>query len=361
MKKSICLSLILLLVLGTCLSANAFSLKFWKKKTKPAVVEKVTEVKDFEILPTMNTESYAKNQVWVGTFQLVWNDLIDELLKQPVEFVGYKSLMAENLNKKSFTADELSENSYYKTWGLVSPQMRDKITRGIKEKFNETSDLLNGVDWTPANRKFILYAMLKKDFEYIKSFSKLPESDFHGSEGSVKYFGLDSNSSEARNTVSVLFYNSPNDYAVTLKSKQGDVVYLYRTDDDKTFDEYYTDIKTKNENFKGKRFLGDRDKFKAPIIDFKSERQFPELCNKLIKNTDYILSQAIETIEFKMDEAGVKLKSEAIIVMKATSCLRPPEEPRYFYFDNKYVIFLEEQDKKPYFAMKITDVKPLQK
>ncbi|MBR6127140.1 hypothetical protein IKQ21_05595 [bacterium] len=361
MKKSVCLILILVLVLGTCLGASAFSFKFWKKKNQPASVEQIAQVQDFEILPTMNTKSNAKNQVWVGTFQLVWNDLIDELLKQPVEFVGYKSVMAENLNKKSFSADELSENSYYKTWGLVSPQMKDKITNGIKEKFNETSDLLGGVDWTPAPRKYILYAMLKKDFEYIEKFAKLADGYFNGSEGEVKYFGLNrDSSSQVRSSIRVLFYNNSDDYAITLKSKQGDIVYLYRTNDDKTLDEYYTDVKTKSTNFKGKKFLTPKDDFKAPMIDFKAERQFPELCNKLIKNTDYILSQAIETIQFKMNEAGVKLKSEAIIVMKATSCLGPVEEPRYFYFNDKYVVFIEEEGKKPYYAMKITDVKRLQ-
>ena len=204
--------------------------------------------------------------------------------------------------------------------------------------------------------------MLKKDFEYIEKFAKLADGSFNGSEGEVKYFGLNSDSSSSvRSSVRVLFYNNSNDYAVILKSKQGDTVYLYRTNDDKTFDEYYSDIKTKSDNFEGKKYLTSRDDFKAPMLDFKSERQFPELCNKIIKNTDYILSQAIETIQFKMDEAGVKLKSEAVIVMKATSCLGPVEEPRYFYFNDKYVIFLEEEGKKPYYAMKITDVKPLQK
>ena len=100
MKKFICSGLILTLILGTCLTANAFNFKFWKKKPKPTPAQEVlTPAPDLEILPTMNTVSNAKNQVWVGTFQLVWNDLTDELLKQPVEFAGYKSVMAENLNK----------------------------------------------------------------------------------------------------------------------------------------------------------------------------------------------------------------------------------------------------------------------
>ena len=363
MKKFICSGLVLTLIFGTCLAANAFSFKFWKKKQRPvAVKEVVLPAPDMEILPTMDTASNAKNQVWVGTFQLVWNDLIDELLKQPVEFIGYKSVMAENLNKKSFSADELSDSSYYKTWGLVSPEMRGKIEKGIKDKFDETSDILGSVDWTPAEKKYILYAMLKKDFEYIEKFAKLHDGHFEGSEGVVKYFGLDEDSSyKVRNSIGVSFYNNRNDFAVTLKSKQGDIIHLYRTDDDKTLEEYYSDMIAKTNNYNGELNLDYRDKFKAPMVDFKSETSFNEICNKPIKNSDMMLSQAIETIQFKMNEAGIKLKSEAVIVTRATCCLGEVYKPRYFYFDNKYIIFLEEEGKKPYFGMKITDVKKLQK
>ena len=60
-----------------------------------------------------------------------------------------------------------------------------------------------------------------------------------------------------------------------------------------------------------------------------------------------------------MDEVGVKLKSEAGIMM-CTSCAPGfREEPRYFYFDNRYIIFLQEKT-KPYFAMKIEDAKSVQ-
>ncbi len=350
------------LFLTTSLSACAFNWKFWKKDACPVSNPVITKESDFELIPTMNTQSNAKNVVWVGTFQLIWNDLIDEIIMQPVQFVGTKSVMADNLNKKSFTVSDLSESSYYKKWGLASPKMKKEIENSIKEKFNETSDILGAFDWTPAERKYILYAMLKKDFEYIEKFDKLPEAHFVGSDGDVKYFGINKDSSgKLRSSVNVLFYNNKNDYAVSLKSKQGDVIYLYRTDDNNTLDNLYNDMIKKSEDFGGAKWLTNVDEFKAPNLDFKKERTFDELCNKLIKNTDYIISQAIETVQFKMDETGVKLKSEAGIMMKATS-VGPSQRPvpRYFYFNNRYVIFIKEKE-KPYFAMKIEDAKKLQK
>ena len=231
----------------------------------------------------------------------------------------------------------------------------------LKEKFNETSDILGKFNWTPARGKYILYAMLKKDFEYIKPFDKLDDGEFHGSQGKVKYFGINRDSSSAlRYTVRVLFYNNLNDFAIVLKSKQGDNVYLYRTNDNKTFDKLYADMMNKADKYMGIRSFGKKDEFKAPVLEFKAERDFTELCNKPIKNSDYVIMKALETVQFKMNETGVKLKSEAGMMVGLTCIPSFREEPRYFYFNDRYIIFLQEKG-SPYFALKVEDAKELQK
>ena len=370
MKKRISLLLAFGFIVLTGLSASA-CLKFMNKSENTETVKEVERTapmvadnKDFEILPTMNTVSNATNQVWVGTFQLIWNDLIDEIIKHPVEFVGEKSPMADNLNRREFTVKDLSESSYYKKLGLASPEIKAEIEKGLKDKFNEKSDILDRFNWTPAPEKYILYAMLKKDFQYIETFDKLEDDNFDGSDGKVKYFGIDEDSKwNLRNTVGVLFYNNSDDFAVSLKSKQGDTVYLYRTNDNETFDVLYSDMLKKSKGYKGKKYFAKIDEFKAPMIEFKSEREFPELSNKPIKDSRFLISKAIETVQFKMDEAGVKLKSEAGM-MVATSAAPgfDVEMPRYFYCDGKYIIFMLDKDKnKPYFALKVDDAKKLQK
>ncbi len=362
MKKYISLFIVITLLITASLSASACGWKFKKKSKDVKVIECPVNQSDFEILPTMNTVSNAKNQVWVGTFQLIWNDLIDELVKRPVEFSGAKSVMADNLNKKTFTKDDLNESSYYKKFALASLNVKKEIETAIKEKFNETSDILGLFDWTPAEGKYILYAMLKKDFQYIKPFDKLQDDSFNGSQNKVKYFGIDDNlsSNSLRHTIDVLFYNGTDDFAISLKSKQGDTVYLYRTNDEKTLDVLYEDMIAKSKAYEGDKWFTNADKFKAPMIEFKSEREFPEICNKPIKNSNFIISRALETVQFKMDETGVKLKSEAGMMVATTAMPSRRILPRYFYFNDRYVIFLQEKD-KPYFAMKIEDVEKIQK
>jgi hypothetical protein len=97
------------------------------------------------------------------------------------------------------------------------------------------------------------------------------------------------------------------DFALKLKSKQGNIVYLYRTDDDKTLDTYYSDIQNKEKRYKGNKFFEDVDEFKAPILDFQSERNFDDLCNKQIKNTDLIIGKAIESIQ--LSRCKIKIRS----------------------------------------------------
>ena len=360
MKKSIYLFLLIGIMLITSLTACAFNWKFWQKRAVNPAEIPVAAVTDFEIIPTMDSVSNAKNQVWVGTFQLVWNDLVNELIKHPVEFVGYKSVMAENLNKQTFTTDDISVSAYYRKWGLASPKLRKEIEDGIKEKFNETSDILDMFNWTPEDGKYFLYAMLKKDFQYVQPFNKLEDAPFNGSKDNDKYFGIDKNSSDSlKHNIEVLFYNNSQDYAVSIKSKTDDIIYLYRTNDNKTLDVLYKDMKRKYKFYSGEKSMGAQDLFKAPIIDFKNEIEFDEICNKPIKNTNFFISKAVETVQFKMDETGVKLKSEAGM-MTQKLMIAEKEQPRYFYFNDRYVIFLEEYGKKPYFAMKIEDAKKLQ-
>ena len=65
-----------------------------------------------QITPTYTSKlsTIDSNKVWVGTFNLVWNDFMNDVVKGKVEFEDGESELANELNKQSFTADQLSEN-----------------------------------------------------------------------------------------------------------------------------------------------------------------------------------------------------------------------------------------------------------
>lgn len=317
-----------------------------------------------EVLPLLSSKPVEQNRLWVGTFQLAWNDLMDGIIKGPVKFAGGTPNVVKQLNRQLFRAEHLNEKSYYKVYGETSPQLKETITAAIKEKFNETSDILEVIDWTQGDGKYLIYAMLKKDFKFITAFDKLKPAKFAHSRGKVDYFGINKKSDKILDdTVGVMFYNSPKDFALEIYTQGNDVLYLYRTDDNKAFDKLYSDMFMKKVQYDGASDFEADDEFKVPNISLYAEKSFDELCNQEIKGTDFMISQALETVDFKMDNEGVKLKSEAAIATKMS--MMPMEEtlkPRKFYFDDTFIVFLQEANRnKPYFALRIYDISLINK
>ncbi len=366
-KKLLILSVMTLILFGLVPAVSACH----SKKTAQSIPAEVQSVKPSEVkhtnnnvLATMNGEiKDDENSFWVGTFQIVWNEVIDNIVHHPLEFIGGTTQSAKDLNKREFNKTDISENSYYTKYGTVSPELKKEIEKGIKEKFNETSDVLDSIDFTYDPMKLLIYAMLKKDFKFLEPFDKLNDYKFGRYNEKVKYFGIDSESeSKLYKNVSVLFYNNRSDYAVKLNTKTDDEVILYRTNDVKKFNEYYEDVTTKSEVKSDRPYFGRYDRLKVPEISMFLKTNFPDLEGKYIKNSDFRIDQTFETIDFKMDNEGVKLKSEAGIIMKATSVGGPTPEIRYFYFDDKFVLFLKEKERNvPYYAMRVVDVASLNK
>lgn len=321
--------------------------------------------KPVDIVLTMNSHSENPNRMWAGTFQLAWNELSEKFVKGDVIFEGDEQQAdVVELNKKSFRDKDISPNAYYVTFGKTSPALKKRIGENIMQKFKEKSDILDSLDWKKGKDKYTVYAMLKKDFKFDRAFSKLEKEPFGQNPEPVQYYGINSKTSKALDkNVTVLFYNSDNDFAVSLATHGNDVVYLYRTDDDKTFEEYYSDMFAKKESYTGETKFSENDELKYPGINLFNLTEFASLENKKIKGTKMLISKAIETVKFKMDNKGVMLKSEAGIMIEMTALPLPVEaKPRYFYFNDNYVLFLQEQNKvKPYFAIRVADAAALNK
>ena len=216
-------------------------------------------------------------------------------------------------------------------------------------------------DWTYQPDKMFIYAMLKKDFKFLHAFDKLSDGVFAKNYTPVKYFGINEDSDKKLyKNVDVMFYNSAEDFAVKLYTKDKDIVMLYRTNDDTTFDKYYSEMNKKAKKFNGDKKFNSDDKLRVPDINLYQETRFKDVEGHRIKGTNFKIDATIETVDFRMNNEGVKLKSEAAIMMK---CLAMPiERGRNFYYTDNFVLFLIEKGQKtPYYAMRVADVETLNK
>lgn len=300
------------------------------------------------------------NSLWCGTFNLVWNDLKNDLAGQDIIF-NTQSDILDNLNRGTFTTDYLSDDSYYKKYGKPTLELKEEIIKDIKEKFNETSDILDSFDFENHDEKdYFLYSMLKKDFLYPFVFDKLKDGNFKDID-KVKYFGIDSNTKGAvRRQVEVMYYNDEHDFALKIDTKGNDEIIVTMGNNERSFKEIYDEILRVSNLYEDDKNFGIKDTLKIPYMSFKTKKELKELENKefsFADGTTYYISKALQTIEFEIDEKGGKIKSEAGISANVTSAKTDELEPRIFNVDDTFVLFLKEKDKNlPYFAMKVSDI-----
>lgn len=310
-----------------------------------------------EMQPTMISRSNAQDRIWVGSFQLVWNDFVNKVIHNPIRFREGTPIIVQELNKQTFTENDLSEKSYYKTICKVSKNTKKNINKALKKKFKETSELIDKLDLSPRNDKFLVYAMLKKDFEFVKEFDKLGTSSF-GDAIPAEYFGISKESNKSLGSgVKVLFYNGPDDYAVKLTTTGTDEVYLYKNSSNKAFAHIYSDMLKKEKMFEGDKNFKNTDELKVPNLNFESEVSYDELAKRRIMGTNLLIDQAMQTVKFNMNNKGVKVKSEAAMTVMTMSIQPEDLIPRLFYFDNTFVLFLKEKGKgSPYLALRVNDI-----
>ena len=345
--------------------ANIFS----KKVTKLQSVEGIT------VVPTMN-DTITADSSWCGTFQLVWNDMKNEVVKKDVIFNPQLD-MVKNLNKEDFNETMLSEDYYYKIYGLKSLALKEQLENGLKEKFNQTSDILNDFNWSeseldnpnnPNVRRYFFYTMLYRKFEFLQEFDKLDNGKFGNKYKDVQYFGIDENTENSvGNQITVLYYNSKDDFAIIVNTKTDDEVIFCKSPNGSNFNEIYENMNNESNKYTGSRSFKNVDEFKAPNLEFDEKKEYTELANKEFKTADPYydtaeIQKAIQTIKFSLDEKGGEIKSEAAIDMTiGVTSVPKADEPRYFYVDDTFAIFLREKGKtKPYFAGRIDDITKFQ-
>lgn len=280
------------------------------------------------------------NNLWVGTLDLAWKDLEEKIGLNKIELEGEMPQIANDLNESTFSKEMLNPNDY---------------------KINVERTVTNG---------YKIDATLNKELNFLESFDNFNDYKwtFGNSEEYIKYFGINNASPEEMNkNVEILFYNKlnngsllSNDMAIKLKTKEGDEIILYRTDDKKSFDEYYEDIKAKTKNYKGRTEFSEDDELRVPYVKVNGMINYNQLYDKKIKNSKGLyIYDVIQNVNFYLNERGCNLSSKATMV---TEYMGIGQDTKYCYFQDTFIIFMKEKNSdKPYFALKVDNNDILEK
>ncbi len=311
------------------------------------IVYAVTQIyKQFSTL-TMNPtyqstlDENTINNLWVGTLDLAWKDLEEKLGKDKIELGGENLQIANDLNSSTFTKEMLDSEDY---------------------NINVERTLTNG---------YKIDATLNKELHFLESFDNFSDDyawKFGDGDEFIKYFGINNASPEKMNkNVEILFYNRmqdtpwlSNDFAIKLNTKEGDEIILYRTDDKKSFDEYYQDIKNKSNTYKEDTNFSEKDELRVPYIKINGMISYNELYGKEIKNSNGLyIYEVIQNVNFSLNEKGCNLSSKSTMV---TEYLEFSNEPRYCFFQDTFILFMQEANSEnPYFALKVDNSDILEK
>ena len=280
------------------------------------------------------------NNLWVGTLDLAWKDLEEKIGLNKIELEGKMPQIANDLNESTFSKEMLNPNDY---------------------KINVERTVTNG---------YKIDATLNKELNFLELFDNFSDYKwtFGNSEEYIKYFGINNASPEKMNkNVEILFYNKlnngsllSNDMAIKLKAKEGDEIILYRTDDKKSFDEYYEDIKAKTKKYKGRTEFSEDDELRVPYVKVNGMINYNQLYDKKIKNSKGLyIYDVIQNVNFYLNERGCNLSSKATMV---TEYMGIGQDTKYCYFQDTFIIFMKEANSdKPYFALKVDNNDILEK
>ena len=282
------------------------------------------------------------NNLWIGTLDLAWKELEGKLGLDKIEIEGENPQIINDLNASTFSKEMLDSNDY---------------------KINIERTFTNG---------YKIDTTLNKELNFLVPFDNFSNDytnlTFGNSEDYIKYFGINNASKEELNkNIEILFYNKidennlhSNDFAIKLKTKEKDEIILYRTDDKKTFNEYYKDIENKTKEYTGNREFSESDELRVPYVRVNGMIFYNKLYDKKIKNSNGLyIYDVVQNVNFSLNERGCNLSSKASMV---TEYMGIGSDTKFCYFNNSFIIFMKEENStEPYFALKVDNSDILEK
>ncbi|MBI9017568.1 MAG: hypothetical protein JEZ07_09950 [Phycisphaerae bacterium] len=329
------------------------------------------------IVPTLDTPMEdGKNIIWCSSFQLAWNELKDDIVKDSLQLnESNANVVAQRLNQAKQSLNDLDSSDFYAKAGYVKDQVVETIIKEMAAKFpNYDTSHLKAEDGEVIWVYGYLNARAKFDIPFVKERLGISFKDIDGKMIQVQSFGLFHSGLEERENlakqIDVLYFKETKDkYGLEefiidpCKTTQPYQVILACVGHGKTLEETIADVETKIREFKPadiperERGFMVGDQLSVPVTCWKIGHDFEELLGKHLKNKGLkhlFISRSMQDISFRLDRSGAVVVSEGGVAMVC--------QPREFIFNRPFLIYLKKRDGgEPFFAMWVDNAELLNK
>ena len=299
-----------------------------------------------ELLVPSDHSTVTGNAAWCAPMQICWDTFLATYNDgQPVPDEGMPETVAD-LNDATFSADMIGTDHYVSYAGPATTAAKAEIEQLIDERFDQKSDILDNLTWAddPELAEMLFYAMLYRQFTFPIPFDTLENAPFGTTEGGnltedVAYFGVENSTNyEMIDQITPLFWESDDHFAVQIWCETDDILVLARGAKGASFDELWNNIQASREAEEARLEVAS---FACPKLEVDVVTQYADLAGLTVETSsgEVPITEALQTLKFKLDETGGVIKSEA--AMAAGSAFFPDEpQPHDFRFDDSFVLFL---------------------
>jgi len=305
--------------------------------------------------------------IWTEGFQEAWNEVSYNYTNGPVLFEDFdNSNRIVELNNKNidmhrfaniynFSEKEivLYEGGQYSVVGANSINLREEILSNKSTNSalsNSTNFAMNNMVFRDNKNELTVYSAFGEDIDLGKSFNNVEANTFNASYDKYRFFGIDSGASESiRKNIDVIFYNSPNHFAVSVKYKNEELI-ICRTDSKEDFEKIYEEVYEKEvDDLK----FTENDSLKIPWLNVDEGIIYSDLIGKKIMGESNLTIKNIgQDVAFNLTNSNKEISEK----------LEKEIKGREYIFDGSFVLFLKEKDWEfPHFALRVNNTNYLVK
>jgi hypothetical protein len=327
------------------------------------------------IVPTLDSPiPDGKSAIWCASFQLAWNRLRDDVVKEPIQLKNAQ-LIADRLNRAEQSEADVDADGLYAAAGLAKDGIVKRIQSEMRARFPTvpTPDLNVPPDGAVAYA--YLRAATKYEYPFFENGEPFMFKDSTGKETAVGSFGIREKDDYAyerlREQVQILYrpredsrsgLEVPEFILDLCRTSQPYQIVLARIDRKPTLEETLADIDQKlakktTDSFV--RQVGPNDALLVPNMAWRMRHRFKELegrdkefLNPALQRL--YLDGAMQTIEFRMDRSGAELASESKILVKPRAS--------FYYVNRPFLVYMKKRDSKhPFFVAWVENAELLEK